>query len=488
MKPTVRSLVCALSLGCLSEGGTLAQDAGVSSQGKVDHSNAIWSALFRSGSKSRSETFLLDKMSLSNSRQVLGRTEEQAAEWTLGIGEDSAHFASGSASNRYQKTFKEHRVGLNLGLNASLFVKSTAFQDLEAQYLLFQADPNGTNLPGRSIDRSLEWGTVIGVDDTYRASPSLDLKLNAEARQNRFEFDATRRETSELLSAGAGFAKRWQRFTWDTDAQRYQLVFRDQQGGGKRQQGLASVSSNVSTPLAGRLRFGLGYQSYTSTFTESDDRSIHGPAVSLARQSDGRFAWEARLSLLRETGNSEREGQSFGSLNMSWRLSPRSNLVLIVSKEVDLLRYYQSYTADRLVLDSEQRYTLLQSLQWDLLSGRSRWSILYTRSEQRFAGLLVENASVTSSVFWKLSRISELTQELNLRRDQEGETLDQSGGRDVFRAVHAYRYSWGGGSRLQGSRPYAALALEYERLRDREIKRTFDRFSLLLSLGQEWLL
>lgn len=490
MRLSLPSLLCALSLGFSSwaETAVLAQEGPLTARRRIDHSNGIWTGVFRSDDAERRDSFLLDKASFSRDRQIEGRSEQQRADWTLGLGENAAHFATSSADSRWQRTLKDHQLAINVGLQASLFVASTAFQDLEAQYLLERNDVQDEGLPGQGVDRSLEWGLVLGVADTYRATPSLDLKAQVEARRNRFEFDADRRDTSELLSAGVGFSKRWQRINWDTNAELFQLTFRDQVNPDQpsRKQDLASFDSQLSTPLASRLRLGVGYRSFTTTFTDSPSRSIHGPSLSLQRQADGRFAWDARFSVLRETNNSEREGQSFGSLNLSFRISPRSNFVMIVSKEVDLLRYYQSFTADRLLLDTEQQYTFLQSLQWELLSGRSRWSILYVKTEQKFAGLLVNNESLSSAWTWKASRVSDYVQSIIWRRGQEGQNFDAGGARQVIKTSHGYRHFWGGGSRLQGYRPYGSLTLEYEHLRDGAINRTFERLSLLLALGQEW--
>ncbi len=465
-------------------------------RGRLDHSNALWWGQFQAQSAKRDEVFILDRGLLNRDRQGEGRSTQESASWTLGLGEGSAQFLEGRTDGRWQKTYQDHQLALTLGLQASLYQGSTAFQDLEAQYILIppsteEGEPApGKGLPSRAIDRSVQWGTLLGLADTYRASPSLDLKVSTDLRADRFRFDDKRDTASELVSGGVGFSKRWQRYTWDTNAQRNRLTFEDKGGNGlgRNQQILDSVDSIFSTPLAGRLRLGLGYQYFTSTFSDTPSRSVAGPALSLARASDGRFAWEARASLLRETGNTERQGQVFGSLNVSLRLTPRSNLVASVSKEIDLLRYYQAFTADRLVLNGEQQFTIVQSLQWELINGRSRWSLQLVRTEQKFEAVRVDNQSALATVTLRLDRSSDLIQAFELRRNSEGEgDVLAQGERRFLKASQSYRYRFGGSSRLL-ARPYVSGEWAYERLLDGAVDVKVERYTVLLALGQEWLL
>ncbi len=470
-------------------------------QRRFDHSNAVWNARFWRDSPSEGEDvlFFLDRAQFNRNRQAEGRSQQQNLNWTLGLGKQSDHFAQLSADSVWQRRIADHQLTLTLGLNASLFKGSAAFQDLEAQYLLAPVDGTTAATPGEAIERSQEWGIDFDLADTYRATPTLDLLFSTQARRNDYRLDTRRKDVTELVGVGAGFSKRWSRISWDTNGQAYQLSFNDllsdDPGGRTRRQDLESLNSFISSAVSPRFRLGLGYQVLRTSFTDGERRQVEGPGLTLARSPDGRLGWEAQFSLLREQGALDTQGQGYGALSLNYLISPRSNLVLSVSKEVDLLRYYTSYTAENLLFDTEQQYTIQSSLAWNFQTGRSRWSLLVVKDEQRFIGAKVDNLSTTATSSYRLNRASDIQQRLELRRNREDATelglnlqetvlgARSDGERQALIWTSSYRQRWASGSaRIQ---PYFSIDLSYELLKLLQTGENLHRATITLGLGQE---
>lgn len=460
-----------------------------------DHSNGLWAARFWQDKVGRGEDsfFLLDRGQFNKNREGEARSEQASVVWTLGLGEESEYFGQFNASGAWQRRVGPHQLTLNLGVDAAHFAGNAAFQDLEAQYLLAPLDENGALTPGRTIEKSQEWGVDFGIADSFRVSPTLDLLGNVQARRNEYRLDARRRDLSELLLFGSGFSKRWSRVSWDTNAQISQLSFRDLQSedpaNDTQRQELSSISSFVSSALGPRLRAGLGYQLLESSFTAEEKRRVEGPGATLGQSSDGRFAWQARLSLLREQTSAASEAQAFGGLSFSYLLSPRSNLTFDLSKEVDLERSYSSITSEQLLLSSEQQYTVQTSLGWNFQTGRSRWALLLVRDEQKYLEGELDSLSASSSVSYRLSRASDFTQRLELRRNTSEALIStltasaDSSERRVLIASSSWRHRWAAGS--ASFRPYVSLDFNYEVLNLRAIDENLYRATLILALGQE---
>lgn len=472
-------------------------------QRSFDHSNGVWAARFWQTSQPSGDErfFLLDRAQFNRTRQTEAKSTQESARWTLGLGEQSEYFAEVNASGSWQRRLGDHQLQLELGISGAHFEGTAAFQDLEAQYLLaaLGEDPGGA--PGDSIEKSQDWGLDLGLADTYRVNPTLDLLLSAQARRNESRLDQRRRDRADLLVAGAGFSKRWSRVNWDSEGQVSQLSFqnllsRDSEARTRRQD-LSSLSSLFSTSLGPRLRAGIGYQLLQTSFTEGEKTQVEGPALSLARNSDGRLGWQARVALLKETTDDASEAQGFGAFSLSYLISPRSNLVLSFNKEINLEDSFTRLNSDRLLLTSEQEYTVQSSLAWDFQTGRSRWSLLLVQDEQSFAGGALDSSSASSSVSYRLSRATDLLQSLEIRRtrsnllseaarltlQEEGLLDTDSEERRALIWTSSWRHRWASGSAAM--RPYVSLDLSYEILSLAAIEENLYRASLMLAVGQE---
>jgi hypothetical protein len=480
--PTVLSLIV-LSLVAQPSPG---QEALADFERRVTHDNGLWvNRVWEEEPKNgSSEVFLLDRGVWRSARQDESRADLFEGRWTLGLGERNNTFGELVLSQAWQRRFGYHQLELNWGGQALAYDGSVSFQDLEAQYRL--SPEIQISRPANEV-RSREIGVFAEVRDSWRVTPTVTLNFNLLGRRTQFEFDTTRRDRNELWGGGTGFDQRWSRWTWTTSVQGSQVRFVDARGQEPtRRQELTEGRSFLATSLVSRLQLGLGVESLQSRFNSEDVRTVQGPAFTLGWQSDARLGWEARFGYLREKGGETPQDQSFGSFNLNYRINRQNNLTVSLSKEIDLLSSFETAPLEQLARDSEQRFTLQESVQWEYLRGRHRFRTLYVSSRQSFLVADVVNQSVRTDWAFRLSRISEVVYGLEWRHNQENLIDGIDGDRSVMRLSSAWRRSWGGGARSLGARPYITLEASLDRLEDHSLDRRFYRALWLAGLGQEW--